>query len=100
MTILKGRTGTKCPVSADKLLISSNRQRCPRDIPAIKCWQQTGKEFVNMGGVVHGCDTAMRSYRRTNRYRGLSEFQFCTAPDEAATTKTQLAALEFIKSIN
>ena len=53
-----------------------------------------------MGGVVHGYDTAMRSYCRTNRYRGLSEFQFCTAPDEAATTKTQLAALEFIKSMN
>ena len=31
---------------------------------------------------------------------GLSEFQFCTAPDEAATTKTQLAALEFIKFMN
>ena len=53
-----------------------------------------------MGGVVHGYDTAMRSHCRTNRYRGLSEFQFCTALDEAATTKTQLAALEFIKSMN
>ena len=49
-----------------------------------------------MGGVVHGYDTAMRSHCRT--YRGL-KFH-CTALDEAATTKTQLAALEFIKSMN
>ena len=71
-----------------------------KDIPAIKCWQQTGKEFVNVGAVVRSYDTAIRSYCRTNRYRGLGDLQFCLAPDEAATTKTQLAALDFIKSMN
>ena len=71
-----------------------------KDIPAIKCWQQTGKEFVDVGAVVHGYDTAMRSYCRKNRYQGLGELQFCMAPDEAATAKTQSAALEFIKSLN
>ena len=29
---LKWRTGTNCPVSADRLLIPSNRQKCPPDI--------------------------------------------------------------------
>ena len=29
---LKWRTGTNCPVSADKLLIPINRQKCPPDI--------------------------------------------------------------------
>ena len=90
----RGPWGSKKYATPTKVYIGT------KDIPSINCWQQTGKEFVIVGAVEQGYDREMHSFCRTNRYRGLGELQFCMAPDEAATTKTQLAALDFIKSMN